>query len=238
MLGAMHSRNSVRTIVIISVVGSLLFAGGLGAFLFWYEGNEKDAAQTASDELAAALVDNEPSKAPDGASDYVRPTRKYFGPIKSAKTVDVRQVDNYGESSNTADDRSWWTSTIFMRTERGAALLLVTYADSFDPKDAKVEAIRELSPKKVAEKALTAAEMSDAKAGFESRDRKLASDIMLSDTFFQKAAQKRRGGNDAPGEPVPAPPSDEDIERRRAEGQKRLKCVQDAKGDVEKMAKC
>lgn len=189
--GRMHSANSVRNIVIISIVGSLLFAGGIGAFVFWYEGNEKDAAQKTSDELAAALVDNKPSKAPDGASEYVKGVRKWFGPIKSAKTVDVRQVDNYGQTSSTGDDRSWWTSTVFLRTERGAALLLVTFADSFDPKDARVESVRELNPKKVADGVLTSTEAGDARAGFKSRG-KPANAVMLDGTFFQEVAEKRK----------------------------------------------
>jgi hypothetical protein len=205
----MHSKTATRNIVIITVLGSFLFAAGLGAWIFWYEANEEDAAREASDKLAAALVDPRPSAAPDGASDYVRGMRKYFGPIRAAKTVDVRQVDNYGQSSNTADDRSWWTSTIFMRTERGAALVLLTFADSFDPKDAKVEDIRELSPRKVAEGALTADESADVKRAFASRGGKTAKSLVLDGTFTPRRA-----------------------------GQRRLKCVQDANQDIDKLKKC
>jgi len=175
-----NTNKTARNIVIASVVGSLLFAAAIGGFVLWYEGNEEDAAQTASDELSSALEDNDPSAAPDEASAYVSGMRKYFGPIKAAKTVDVRQVDNYGQSSNTADDRSWWTSTIFLRSERGAALVLVTFADSFDPKDAKVESVRELAPRKVAEGALTSDESLDARRGFASRGGKTANALTLT----------------------------------------------------------
>ena len=116
--------------------------------------------------------------------------RKYFGPIREAKTVDVRQVDNYSETTNTANDRSWWTSTLFLRTERGAALVLVTFADTFDPRDATVENIRELNPKKVAEGALTADESKDARRGFKSRGGKAANALVLDGTFPQE-----RGGS-------------------------------------------
>jgi hypothetical protein len=171
--------NRTRNIVIASLVGSLLFAAALGGFIWWYEGNEKDAAQKASDQMAAALQENDPSKAPDGASQYVSGVRDYFGPIKDAKTVDVRQVDNYSQTSNSADDRSWWTSTIFLHSERGAALVLVTFADSIDPRDAKVDDLRELNPKKVAESALTPVELKDARRAFKSRGGKAASAVAL-----------------------------------------------------------
>ena len=179
----MTTSNKTRNIVIASLVGSLLFAAAIGGFLWWYEGNEKDAARKASNDMAAALVDDDSGKAPDGASDYVSGMRKYFGPIKDAKTVDVRQVDNYSETSNSADDRSWWTATIFLRSERGAALVLVTFADSFDPHDAKVEDIRELNPKRVAEGALTPDEMTDARRGFKSRGGKTAKALVLDGSF-------------------------------------------------------
>ena len=224
----MHSSNTTRNIVIISVVGSILFAAAIGGFIFWYEGNEKDAAREASDKFATALVEKKPSAAPDGASDYVKGARKYFGPIKAAKTVDVRQVDNYSQTSNSANDRSWWTSTIFMRTERGAALLLVTFADSFDPKDAKVEAIRELSPRKVGDGALDATESRDAKRGFASRGGKAAPDLVLEGTFTME--QIERAKREAP--------SEEEIEQQRDEGQRKLKCLQDAHQDIDKIKKC
>lgn len=209
------SSTKTRNIVIISLVGSFLFAAAIGGFLWWYEGNEEDAARTASDQLAAAVMDNDPSAAPDGASDYVAGMREYFGPVKEARTVDVRQVDNYGQTTNTADDRSWWTSTIFLRSERGAALVLVTFADSLDPKDAKVAAIRELSPRKLAKGALTDAESRDARRGFASRGGKTATDLTLADAFPQQRGRPRAAG-----------------------GQRRLKCVQRARGHVGKLQRC
>lgn len=239
MLDHVNTGKSARNIVIVVVVGTLLFGAALGGFLFWYESNEKDAARDASDQMATALQENDPSGAPDGADEYVSGMREYFGPIRDANTVDVRQVDNYGQSSNTADDRSWWTSTIFLRSERGAALVLLTFADTFDPKDAKVESIRELSPRKVAKGALTKVEMRDARRGFASRGGKTANSVVLAGTFTSG-----RGGSEpeedvpaAPAEPVP-PVDREAIERQREAGQKRLKCVQDAQGDIEKLKKC
>ena len=239
MLGRVNTSRTTRNIVIAVVVATVVFVAALGGFLLWYESNEKDAAREASDQMAAALQDNDPSGAPEGAEDYVSGMREYFGPIKDANTVDVRQVDNYGQSSNTADDRSWWTSTIFLRSERGAALVLLTFADSFDPKDAKVESIRELSPRRVAEGALTKQESRDARRGFASRGGKTATSVVLAGTF-----PADRGGSEpdedvpaAPAEPVP-PVDREAIERQREAGQKRLKCVQDAQGDIEKLKKC
>jgi len=173
-------------LVIGILVASFLFAGAIGGFVWWYEGNEKDSARNASDDLAAALVDNDASAAPDGAGEYVSGMREYFGPIKEAKTVDVRQVDNYSETTNTANDRSWWTSTLYLRTERGGALVLVTFADSFDPRDAEVENIRELNPKKVAEGALTAEQSERARRGFKARGGKAANALVLDGTFPQE----------------------------------------------------
>jgi len=184
----MSTRKSTRVIVIASVVGSLLFAGALGGFLWWYEGNEEDAARKASNQLASALEDNDRSAAPAGASDYVPGMRRYFGPIKDAKTIDVRQVDNYSETTNRAGDRSWWTSTIFLHSERGAALVLVTFEDSFDPHDANVDSVRELNPKKVAKGALTRADMRDAKRGFKSRGGRTANSPVLDGTFPEERA--------------------------------------------------
>ena len=226
----MTTTNKTRNIVIAVLVATFLFCAGLGAFIWWYEGNEKDAAQKASDELAAALQAGDKSGGPDGAGDYLTGIPAYFGPIKDAKTVNVRQVDNYSQTSNSADDRSWWTSTIFMHTERGGALLLVTFADSINPHDAKIESIRELSPKKVADGALSADELADAKRGFKSRGGKTANFVLLQGVG--SPAQR-------PTAPEPSPPVDRsDIERRQREGQRRLKCVQDANGDIDKLKKC
>ena len=237
----MSTSNRTRNIVIASLVGSLLFAAALGGFLWWYEGNEKDAAQKASDEMSVALQENEPSKAPDGGSDYVSGMRQYFGPIKDAKTVDVRQVDNYSQTTNSANDRSWWTSTIYLRSERGAALVLVTFEDSFDPHDAKIDDIRELNPKKVAKGALTPAELKDAKRAFKARGGKTANALVLDGTFPKgkpgSTSSDPTDIGDAPA--APAPPVDRDaIERRQREGQRRLKCVQNAHGDIDKLKKC
>ena len=182
----MSTGNKTPYLVIGILVASFLFAGAIGGFVWWYEGNEKGAAREASNELAAALVDNEPSAAPDAAGEYVSGMRKYFGPINEAKTVDVRQVDNYSETTNTANDRSWWTSTLYLRTERGAALVLVTFADSFDPRDAEVEDVRELNPKKVAEGALTPEESERARRGFKARGGKAATALVLDGTFPQE----------------------------------------------------
>ena len=238
----MTTSNKTRNIVIASLVGSLLFAAALGGFLWWYEGNEKDAAQKASDEMAVALQENEPSKAPDGASDYVSGMRQYFGPIKDAKTVDVRQVDNYSETTNSANDRSWWTSTIFLHSERGAALVLVSFEDSLDPHDAKVDDIRELNPKKVAKGALTAAELKDAKRAFKARGGKAANSLVLDGTFPEEKAGSSSSDPtdvpDAPAEPAPPPVDRDAIERQQREGRRRLKCVQDAHGDIDKLKKC
>jgi hypothetical protein len=233
--------NKTRNIIIAVLVSTFLFIGALGGFLWWYEGNEKDAARNASDDLAGALVENDAGAAPDGGSEYVTGTRKYFGPIREAETVDVRQVDNYGDTSNTADDRSWWTSTVFLRSERGAALLLVTFADSIDPRDATVESIRELNPRRVAKGALTREQSQDARRGFKSRGGKTANALVLDGTFTEKQAGSQPEPS-APAEqspPEPAPPVDRDaIERQQREGQRRLECVQNARGDIEKLKKC
>jgi hypothetical protein len=227
--------NKTRNIVIASLVATLLFCAALGGFLWWYEGNEKDAAGKASDQLASALAAGDKSGGPDGADDYLSGIPAYFGPVKDAKTVDVRQVDNYSQTTNSADDRSWWTATIFLRSERGAALLLVTFEDSIDPRDADVESIRELSPRKVAEGALTPVELSDGKRGFKSRGGKPANIVELRGVIAP--SREKPGAGDAPA--APAPPVDRDaIERRQRQGQRQLKCVQDAQGDIDKLKKC
>jgi hypothetical protein len=230
------STNKTRNIVIAVLVATFVFCAALGGFLWWYEGNEKDAAQNASDDLAAALQADKTSGGPDGAGDYLAGIPEYFGPVKDAKTVDVRQVDNYSETTNSANDRSWWTSTIFMHTERGAALLLVTFDDTIDPRDAKIESVRELSPRKVAKGALTATELADAKRGFKARGGKAANLVELQGVFPERSGPAP-AVPDAPAEA--APPVDRDaIERQRRKGQRRLKCVQDAQGDIDRLKKC
>ena len=179
MLTPMDTSNRVRNIVIASLVGTLLFMAALGGFLWWYLGSEEDAVREASNDLIAAIEDKDPGQAPADSADYVTGLPKYFGPIQDAKVVDARKVSRRN-STNSSSQVSWWTSTILLHSERGAALLLVTFDQSIDPKDAKIVSVRELSPGKVADGALSAEEARDVKAGFKSRGGETANAVELS----------------------------------------------------------
>jgi hypothetical protein len=220
----------VRNIVIGVLVATFLFCAALGGFLWWFLGNEEDSVHKSSDQLAAALAHNDPSRAPGEAEEYVSGVRGYFGPVKAAKVVDARKVDNYAQTSSSNDDRSWWVSTIFMRTERGAALLLVSYDDGgLDPHTARITSVRELSPRRVAKDALTTTELADAKAGFASRGGKAADQLALDGSRTRiEEVRSRLGGQRRPRRPS----------KRVQKVPRRLKCVQRAHGDIAKLQRC
>ncbi len=233
----MSTDNRARNIVIASLLGTLVFMAALGGFLWWYLGSEEDAVRDASDELITAIEQKDPGKAPDDAADYATGVPKYFGPVRDLKVVDARKVSRRN-STNSASQVSWWTTTLFLRSERGAAVLLVTFDQSLDPHDAKIIGIRELSPGKVTDGALSAAELKDVEAGFKSRGGKTANTVKLSGVLPEDSPSPADEPEpDKPAKPVPAPDRDE-IERRRREGQRRLRCVQEARGDVDKLQKC
>jgi hypothetical protein len=232
----MDTSNRTRNIVIASLAGTLLFMAALGGFLWWYLGSEEDTVRDASNDLIAAIEDKDPGKAPADSADYVTGLPKYFGPIQDAKVVDARKVSRRN-STNSSSQVSWWTTTILLHSERGAALLLVTFDQSIDPKDAKIVAIRELAPGKVGDGALTSREAREVKAGFKSRGGETANAVELSGVIPEDSPSPA-ATPDEPAKPAPAPPDKDEIERKRREGQRRIRCVQAAKGDVEKLQKC
>lgn len=247
----------VRNILIATGIGTVIFGGALAFFLFTYLGKEEDTVQKKTSEFITAIEANNPGLAPEGGDEYVTGIRNAFGPVQSITPLDRRKKSS-GSGNNS---RSWWVSEVLVRSERGAAVLEIRWGTTgfLSPTKMKIDQVYELEPKKI-HSSLSKADRADVKAGFKARGSDIYDSFDLT-PFFQQNEPERIGRTkppadvDAPQEvepPVdvePTPPSNapsaEEVEKERRRGereqrknQKRLECVQDAKGDVNKLQKC
>jgi hypothetical protein len=84
-------RGARRRWVVLIVAGSVAFVAAIAVVIFvWNSANQK-TARHATTRFGAALVTIHPSTAPPGAAEYVSGVRTYFGPVTSAKLIDVHQ---------------------------------------------------------------------------------------------------------------------------------------------------
>ena len=198
--------NRLRNGIIIGV--AVLVAVAMVA-LFWILRASNERTIHASTKFATALVNNDPSAAPKGGSDYVKGVRAYFGGVSSARVIDSHNHSvNTGDS---ADTRSYYVGDILLATKRGPAVIELEFDNqSLANSSEKISSIHELAPDKVRRHKLSA-----------------------SDRDALQAAYAQRGGT--PGDFLPTASAPVKV-RLRVDAH--LTCIQDAHGDVNKMVRC
>ena len=88
----------LRVGVILGV--TLLFIGGLAAFLFWYLGGQEKAATQEANKFISALVKHDESAAPRNGDDYVRGVWQAYRRVDDAKLIKTRQKSSNHSNSN------------------------------------------------------------------------------------------------------------------------------------------
>jgi hypothetical protein len=204
------------------IVGSTLaFMAVIGAVVFVLLGKEEQTARDSANRFAAALVDNKPAAAPDGAASYVAGVRDYFGEVRSARVIGAHNKSiNTGD---TADTRSFFVVELLLDTKRGPAAIELEY-DNHALLSETVSRVYELDPAKAP--GLTPAEARG-----------------LAKAFAARGGEPADAGRLSEG-PAPTPaihvavrkPAKLPITKPVASAQ--LRCVQRAHGDVQKMQKC
>jgi hypothetical protein len=177
--------------------------------LFWILRKSNEHTIHASKQFAAAVVHNDPSAAPKGGADYVKGVRAYFGPVTSARVIDSH---NHGvNTGDSADTRSYYVGDLLLNTKRGPAVIELEFDNqSLSNSSEKISSIHELVPDHVRKHKVSARDRDALKAAFE-----------------------QRGGK--PGELLAQPNRPFRVKLRV---DPHLKCIQDAHGDVSKMALC
>jgi hypothetical protein len=209
MLRAMDETR-LRNIIIVSVTAVVAVAM---VALFWILRESDKATISASTKFATALVRNDPGAAPEGGAAYVKGVRARFGPVTSARVIDSHNHSvNTGDS---ADTRSYYVGDVLLRTERGPAVLELSFDNqSLANHSQKISGVHELEPDQVRRHKLDKAERADLEAAFAARGGNAADDMALSGVLA-----------DLP-KPGSVPRDDH------------LSCIQRAHGDVQKMLRC
>jgi hypothetical protein len=167
---------------------SVLFTAAICVLVFWVLAKGEDTARDASTQFATALVQNDPSLAPEGGADHLEELHRRFGDISGARVVKTRN-HRVGKGD---DARTYYVSELRLETARGPAVIELQF-DSGLLFSETVSGVRQLAPKEVAEAPAARAER--------------PARVVAEAPAVRKAKQ-------------------------------RLRCVQRAQGDVEKLARC
>ena len=106
-------------------------------------GKKEQTARQSATRFAAALVHDDPAAAPPGAAEYVHSVRRYFGPVTSARVIGARNKGvNTGDN---ADTRAFFVVKMLLQSHRGPAILELEY-DNHAFLSERVSRIYELTP--------------------------------------------------------------------------------------------
>ena len=212
---------NLRLMAIIG--GTFAFTVAIAALVVWVLVSGEKAASDGSKQFAAALVGG---PAPKGTDEYVRGVRSRFGEISSARVIDTRN-HRVGRGNRS---RTFHLSDVLLQTAKGPVVIELEF-DGLGIISKDISDVYELPPHDVPDSALTDEEFVALAKAYERRGGSFASDLSVASAEVPDAvkalpAKVRR----LQPKVTPSP------ELRDA--QRRLKCVQKAKGDVEKMAAC
>jgi hypothetical protein len=217
-------------LIVAVIAGTFVFTVAVAVAVFWLLGETEKSTRHAATQFAAALGRNDPSAAPPGGSEYVGGVRAYFGPVTSAKVIETHNKSI--NTGNSADTRSYFVAEILLRSERGAAVIELEFDNhSFTNSSEKVSAVYEMEPDDVPGDALRADDRQELARAFAARGGKPADAMTLSHAI---AELPKTGAPVEISAPVVAPAS----QARQSDAMKRLRCVQNANGDVKKLGKC
>jgi hypothetical protein len=216
-----------RLIVILSL--TLLFMGGLAAFLFWYLGGEEKAATREANKFISALVKHDPNAAPKNGDDYVRGVWKAYRRVDSAKLVDTHQNSSNG-SNGSGSGSSWWVADMLLHTGRGLVVLELSFEpNNLAPSDQKIDLLYELTPKRIHHGVLDSETLARVKSDQHERGDHPEDGITLDVSESEAAPIRRPRAPATPGRPVaPVRPAVPPV----------IKCIRRAHHDVDKIARC
>ena len=168
---------------------------------------------------------NDPSLAPKGGADYLEGLRSQFGEVSDARVIETR---NHHVGSGD-DGRTYYVSDLLLQTARGAAVVQLEF-DSMQLISDTVTNVRELEPREI--KGLDDADLTTVAKAFVARgdERGEPGSIPRPSPRCRRSGPTRRRPSAKPKQAAVSP------EIRKAKRQ--LRCVQRAKGDVEKLARC
>jgi len=199
--------------------------------LFMLLSHESKLARHGAQHFGAALVAGDAAIAPDGGGQYVDGVRAYFGPVTAARVLGTH---NKGiNTGNEADTRSFYVADLWIDTKRGPAVLAVEF-DNGSLSSEDISGVHEIHPGDAP--GLTAAQHAQLQKAYDARGGKPADAVTLSTA------------RSVPSVAVPAPVTPARVNVAPVHVAKpapvhihipaRLRCVQRAHGDVNKLAKC
>ncbi|MBE2320568.1 hypothetical protein DVA67_031705 [Solirubrobacter sp. CPCC 204708] len=225
--------------------GTVLGAVAVCALILWLLSNGDKAARHASTQFGTALVKTNPTLAPEGAEGYIDGVLGHFGNVASARVIDAR---NHSVGSGN-HSRSYYVADVFLQTANGPTVLELSFdSPSLTYSSERITGIHEVVPRDVRDDALSDAEFVALARAFDRRGGRPATDDVLSGSpvaqpssvnAVQRAVQpriKRRVYKHVKKHLPAAPKSTLPPQQRQAMA--RLKCVQKAKGDIEKLTAC
>jgi hypothetical protein len=137
----------------VTLVLVLIFFAVLGGFLYHVVHGLSERVKHSSNDFAAALVANDPGKAPHEAAKFVPKVHAFYGHVSTA-TVVSRENECGNCGSRSGGGNSHWLVDILLRTHKGPVLLRLVYG----PANSKIDEVIELAPRYIPKKDLDAAD--------------------------------------------------------------------------------
>jgi hypothetical protein len=222
ILGVPDSLGMSRRLTFQIFGGTAVFMAVVAASVFWLLGKQEQTARHAATQFAAALVHNDPGAAPAGAGDYVTGVRAHFGQVTNASVIGAHNKA-VGEEPYT---RTFFVAELLLHTRRGPAVVELEFDNHDLLGSEEVSGLYELEPD---DAHLSADVRNRLQAAYMARGGKPADQIALSGATLQPTTPTSAGQS-----PLQA----SGATSRLGRGQKQLRCVQRAAGDVEKLLKC
>jgi hypothetical protein len=219
---------NLRRVTILG--GAFALTAAICGLVFWITNGER-AANRASSQFAGALVRSD--AAPDGARRYVDGVRSHFEGVSAARVIASRNH----RVSRGRNGRTFHITDVHVQTATGPAVLELEF-DSTNLLDnsEKITRVVELFPRDVPDDALSDPEFEALAVAFERRGGRPASNLQLSGAIVKTPDMvKTLPQRVSALTPVITPPP---VTRQEREAKRRLRCIQKASGDVEKMAAC
>jgi hypothetical protein len=208
------------------ILGSTVtFTAVIAVVCFVLLGKEEATARDSAALFGSALVHDDPAAAPPGGAAFVSGVRHYFGPVRSARVIGAHNKGvNTGDN---ADTRSFFVVQMLLATKRGPAVIELEY-DNHALLSQKVSRVYELEPGRAP--GLSEAQRTQLESAFDERGAAPADAWDLSRGAAATATPVQIA---PPALPKPAKPH---IAKPKMPA--RLRCVQRAQGDVQKLQKC
>ena len=155
--------------------------------------------------------------------------RGHFGEVSAARVVDTRSH----QTGNGDEAHTYYVADVLLQTARGAAVVQLEF-NSLQLISDTITEVRELEPRDI--EGLDDAELTAVAKAFVTRGsepvRSFHADALATRANAAKAA------NAAATPPAAAKPKKAAVSPEIRKAKQQLRCVQKAKGDVEKLARC